>query len=236
MLISHIRRNQDIIVKNVYHTINVTSTKAKLFAIRYSINCVTQIQDVKHIIIITDAIHAIKHIFDISIHPYQLYSITISKDLRDFFNKNSNSSILFQNCFSSNKQSFHLLVDKELKCLKMNFVLPSKLSWEFSRKEECNSIICKQQIYFQVLEYKRRKFLNLNNDNNQPIYFTYSNDSTWMKYIELSNLLHARVTRMITNHTPIEEYRLRFSSKESFTCLYRDYSIEMRAHILHGYA
>jgi len=49
---------------------NVTFTKAKLFAIRYSINHATQIQDIAYIIIIVDNTPATKCIFDMSIHPY----------------------------------------------------------------------------------------------------------------------------------------------------------------------
>ena len=51
----YIYRGQDII-KTMYHVMNITSTKAELFAIRCSINCITQIQDIAHIIVITNAI------------------------------------------------------------------------------------------------------------------------------------------------------------------------------------
>jgi len=91
----HICREQDIIAKTIHHTINVTSTKAKLFAIKCSINFVTQMQDIAHIVVITDAIPVAKHIFDISIHPYQLHSITISNDLKSFFDRSSSNSISF---------------------------------------------------------------------------------------------------------------------------------------------
>ena len=77
-LISHICREQEITTKTVYHAMNVTFTKAELFAIRYSINYATQIQDIAYIIIIMDATLATKCIFDMTIHSYQLYSITIS--------------------------------------------------------------------------------------------------------------------------------------------------------------
>ena len=95
--VSHICRGQDIIAKIIHHTINITFTKAKFFAIRYSINFVTQMQDIAHIVVITDAIPVAKHIhiFGTSIHPYQLYSITISNDLRSFFNRSSSNSISF---------------------------------------------------------------------------------------------------------------------------------------------
>ena len=95
--VSHICRGQDIIAKIIHHTINVTFTKAKFFAIRCSINFVTQMQNIAHIVVITDAIPVAKHIhiFGTSIHPYQLYSITISNDLRSFFNRSSSNSISF---------------------------------------------------------------------------------------------------------------------------------------------
>jgi len=47
---------------------------------------------------------------------------------------------------------------------------------------------------------------------------------------------HNNVTRMIMNHAPIGEYRLRFFPNKSFACPCDDYPIEMRVHILHGCA
>ena len=73
---------------------NGNSIKAKLFAIGYRMNQATQIQNISQIIIITDVIPAVKQIFDISVHSYQLHSIAILKDLREFFSKNSNDSNL----------------------------------------------------------------------------------------------------------------------------------------------
>jgi len=91
-LVSYIHWGQDIITKTVHHAINVMSTKAELFAIRCRINWAIQMQNTAHIIIITDAIPAAKWIFDTSNH---LHSITISSDLRGFFQKNSSNSISF---------------------------------------------------------------------------------------------------------------------------------------------
>ena len=67
---------------------NITSTEAKLFAIRCGINYTIHLQNIKCIVVITDAIPAIKQIFNTSVYWYQLHSITISKNLRDFFNNN----------------------------------------------------------------------------------------------------------------------------------------------------
>ena len=105
---------------------NITFMEVELFTIRCGINHVAQLQDVACIIIITDVISAAKQIFNTFIYPYQLYSIAISKDLRCFFNQNSNNSIAFWDCSNSIKWSPHPLVDKESKCLRIDLVLLSK--------------------------------------------------------------------------------------------------------------
>ena len=68
--ISYIHRGQEIIAKSVYYTMNVTSTKVKLFAIKYKINCAVHLQDITHIVIITNTISVDKWIFNMFIHPY----------------------------------------------------------------------------------------------------------------------------------------------------------------------
>jgi len=142
-LISHICRGQEIIAKSIHYAMNMTSTEAELFAIRCSINYAVQLQNIHWIVVITDDIQAVKQIFDLSIYLYQLHFITISRDFKEFFAMNSNNSIDFWDYLDSIKWSPYLLVNKESKCLKINPVFLSKSSWEFSRKEDCNSIICK---------------------------------------------------------------------------------------------
>jgi len=55
-LILHIWRGQEIIAKNIHHTINVTSSEAELFAIKYSINHASQLQDISCIVVVTATI------------------------------------------------------------------------------------------------------------------------------------------------------------------------------------
>ena len=122
-LVLHIWRKHKIITKTIYYTMNILSIKAKLFAIRYSISQATQMQDVEYIVIITDAISGAKWIFDLSVYPYQLYTIIIFSNSRNFFNKSENNSISFWDCSNSNKWPFYLLVDKESKQHKINPIL-----------------------------------------------------------------------------------------------------------------
>jgi len=74
---------------------NVLSMEAKIFTIRCGICQIFQIQYVYYIVIVTDAIYTTKHIFNMFIHPYQLQSIAIFSNLKNFFNKNNNNHILF---------------------------------------------------------------------------------------------------------------------------------------------
>jgi len=58
---------------------------------------------------------------------------------------------------------------KKTKQFKLDLILLSKASWEFSKKEECNIISKSWQMYFQVSDYKGKNFLDLNDNKNLSI-------------------------------------------------------------------
>jgi len=62
-----------------------------------------------------DLIYAAKKIFDLSIYPYQIQVLIISKDLREFFKKDHLNSIEFWDCLSYDKWTLHDIVDRETK-------------------------------------------------------------------------------------------------------------------------
>jgi len=70
--ISHIHISNQPLIKTLHHAAFVTSTKAKLFAIRCDINQATSNNNVSKIIVITDSIYAAKRIFDLSSHLLQI--------------------------------------------------------------------------------------------------------------------------------------------------------------------
>jgi len=117
----------------LHHTINITSTEAELFALRCGINQAIQITDSSCIIVITDALHVAKKIFDPSIHPYQLQMIAISKKLQEFFNKHLDNSIEFWDYPSDENWRLHASVDKETKKFNLTPIYPCKMLWESSR-------------------------------------------------------------------------------------------------------
>jgi len=55
--IAHIYIHDRPVTKTLYHAVNITTTEAELFAIRYSINQATNIKVISKIIIITDLLH-----------------------------------------------------------------------------------------------------------------------------------------------------------------------------------
>jgi len=143
MSVTHIQKEQALITKAIYHTMNILPTEVKLLTIKYGISQAVHINDIINIVVVTDAILAAQKIFDTSYHPFQLHSITISQDLRAFFSKNPRNSITFWDCPSNDKWSSYQLVDKESKTSKFHPILPSKTSWDYSRKEKCDSILKK---------------------------------------------------------------------------------------------
>jgi len=68
--ISYVCLGHNILAKTIHHAVNVISTEVKLFVIRCRINQVIQVIDTACIIVITDAIHSTRWIFDSSSHPY----------------------------------------------------------------------------------------------------------------------------------------------------------------------
>ena len=89
---------------------------------------------------------------------------------------------------------------------------------------------------FQASDGKRKQFLNLLDDNSNDIEPSYVKDGPWLQVFGQLNTLCAYMTRAITNHAPIGEYRLRFFPREEFKCLCGMYPIKSRRHILHDYS
>ena len=90
------------VIKTIHYIVNITTTKAELFAIRYGINQATNLQDISKIVIITDSIYSAKKIFNYLLYFFQIYIAAISQELRRFFNSNSNNTIEFWECPSHN--------------------------------------------------------------------------------------------------------------------------------------
>jgi len=94
----HVHSFNQLIIKTYHQAVNMSTTEAKLSAIRCGINQTISILYIKHIVVITDSLHTTIKIFDSSSHPYQIHSAAITCELREFFNKYINNHIEFCNC------------------------------------------------------------------------------------------------------------------------------------------
>ena len=231
--VSHVHIANRPLTKTVHHASFVTSTEAELFAIRYGINQACSNDTVSKIIVITDSIHAAKKIFDSESHPFQLHSAAILSELRRFFNSNHDNSIEFWECPSRLKWRLHHDVDKDSKSFHPTPSYPSKISWDYCKKIDSDNIINQWKKMFQASDGKGNNFLDLLDDDFNPIEPSYTKGGPWLQVFGHSNSLCAQATRAITNHAPIGEYRLRFLPSMDFSCPCNNYPIESRRHILH---
>jgi len=231
--ISHIHSMNSPLTKTVHYALFVTSTEAELFAIRCSINQACSKDNVLKIIIVTDSIHATKKIFDSNSHPFQLHSIAILRKLQEFFSSNPDNTIEFWECPSRLKWRFHCDVNKDSKSFYPTPSYPCKTSWDFCKKTNSDNIIKQWKMMFQASDGKENQFLDLLDDDLNPIEPLYIKGGSWLQSFGHSNLLCAQATRAITNHAPIGEYHLRFLPNMDFLCPCNNYPIKLRRHILY---
>jgi len=116
----------------------MSTTEAELFAIRCGINQAVGIPHIKCIVVMTDTA---KKIFNSLSYLYQIYSATITCELREFFNKYTNNHIKFWDCPSKENWQFHAVVDKNARSFEASVYFPCKSSWDFSKKHFCNNIV-----------------------------------------------------------------------------------------------
>ena len=110
--IAHIHTHNKPLIKTIHHVVNVTSMEVELFALRYGINQATCIDNISKIIVVTDSIHTVKRIFDLSVYFFQVQSAAVLFDLCYFFNCQANNSIEFWECSSYLKWHLHNKVNK----------------------------------------------------------------------------------------------------------------------------
>ena len=206
--ISHIHSVNRPLVKTVYYASFVTSTEAELFAIRCGINQAYSINNVSKIVVVTDSIHAAKRIFNCSPHPYQIHSTAILSKLQSFFSSHESNTIEFWECPSKLRWRFHYDADKDSKSFSAHPSYPTKTSWDFCKKSDCDELTKLWKMTFQALDGKGNHFLDLLDDDLNVIEPSYTRSGPWLQAFGHSNSLCARASRAITNHAPIGEYRL----------------------------
>jgi len=150
--ILHMHTSNQPLIKILHHVAFVTSAEAKLFAIRCGINQASTKKNISKIIVVTDFIHVAKKFFDPLSHPLQIHAMAILKELRHFFSRNSSNSIEFWESSSCFNWHLHKAVDHESKSFNPIHIFPCKMSWDFSRKSECDDILHNWKMTFILKE------------------------------------------------------------------------------------
>ena len=126
------------------------------------------------IVTITNSIHTVKNIFNSSSHLYQLHSMAILSELRQFFNKSQDNSIEFWECPSRLKWRLHKDIDKDSKSFNPTLSFPCKTSWDYCRKLDCDDIIKQWRMTFQASDRKGKQFLDLLDDDFNTVELAYT--------------------------------------------------------------
>jgi len=178
--ISHTYISNQPLIKTIHHAAFVTSSEAKLFTIRCGINQASSKENISKIIVITDSIHIAKKIFNTLSHPLQIYTVAILEELHQFFFRNPINSIEFWECPSHLEWHLHKAVNSEAKASNPTPVYLCKMSWDYSKKMECNDILNIWKMMFQALDGKGNQFLNLLDDNYCFIEPSYVKGGLWL--------------------------------------------------------
>jgi len=216
--VAHIWSENSIIQHLQVNLINITSIEAELMAIRLGLIPAIEEENVHNIIVITDSIAATKKVFESKTDPLQNMFIPVTLAIDSFFRKDGRNKIQFWFCPSKAKWPKHKLVDDQVKASNCAPIFPSKESYLFNKKKECNNILSEWQDSFMTNPKRGQLFLDFEDENQKVIKPTYAKGGSWLPSIGFTNLLCARFTCMTTGHTPIGEYRQRFPLHLPISC------------------
>jgi len=123
------------------HAMNASSTEAEIMAMRIGLEFALSMDDIKHITLITDSIHAAKRIFNTTIHPYQSLVTPLAIKIHEFFVKLADHIISIWHCPSNLKWKPYKDVNTDVKSSQIAPIFPSKESWDYSKKTECDNLL-----------------------------------------------------------------------------------------------
>jgi len=201
-------------------------------AIRTGLIPAMEIDGVHDITVITDSIAAAKKILESKVDPLQNMFIPLASAIKTFLSKDGRNKIHFWYCPSRAEWPRHKLVDDQVKASSCTPTFPSKESHLFSRKKECDNILCEWQTHFAKSLKKGHYFLNFEDEKERVIKPTYAKGGSWLPIIGFTNSLCARFTRMTTGHAPIGEYRQRFFPHLPSSCPCGNAEVQTREHIV----
>jgi len=100
--------------------------------------------------------------------------IPLASAVKTFLSKNSRNKIHFWYCPSRAEWPKHKLIDDQVKASSCAPIFPSKESYLFSKKKECDNTLCEWQTSFTNSLKKGHYFLNFKDEKERVIKPTYA--------------------------------------------------------------
>jgi len=229
---AHIWLDNHVVNQPQIQTMNITSVGAELMAIYIGLTPAMAIDDTHNITIITDSIVATKKILESHVNPYQNIALPLIANIKLFLGRDRQNTIHFWYCPSKAEWPRHKLVDDQVKATASTPTLPSKNSFLFSRKKECDNILKEWQVSFSSSQKKDQLFLDFEDEKERVLKPTYVKGGSWLPSIGFSNSLCTRFTHMTTGHAPISEYCQRFFPNSPTSCPCSKVDVQTREHIV----
>ena len=170
----HIWANNYVIKQLQVYSVNVTFIKAELIAIHTGLIPAIEIDNIHDITIITDFIAAARKILESKVDLLQNMFIPLASIAQTFLSKDNRNKIHFWYCPSKAEWPRHKLIDDQVKASSCTLTFPSKESYLFSKKKECDITLCKWQMSFANSLKKGYYFLNFENEKERVIKPTYT--------------------------------------------------------------
>jgi len=191
-----------------------------------------EIDNIHDITVITGSIAVARKILEFKVDPLQNMFIPLASVVKTFLSKNSRNKIHFWYCPSRAEWPKHKLVNDQVKASSCTPIFPSKESYLFSKKKECDNTLCEWQTSFANSLKKGHYFLNFKDEKERVIKPTYAKGGSWLPTIGFTNSLCTRFTHMTTGHAPIGEYRQRFFPHLPTSCPCGEAEVQTREHII----
>jgi len=187
------------------------------------------------IIVIIDSITAASKILVSKVNPFQNIVILLATKIKSYLNKDTRNTIHFWYCPSKAEWPRHKLVDNQVKANNNSSMLPSKNSYLFSKKKECNDMLKEWQTFFSTSQKKGQIFLDFKDKKQHVIIPTYAKGSSWLPSIEFTSTLCAQFTHMTTGHVPIGKYQQCFFPNSLISCPCGQAAVQTCKHIVMQY-
>jgi len=229
--VAHIWKDNSIVKRTQVQTMNVTYVEAELMAISIGLTHAIECSDSHNITVITDLLVAVRKILESQVNPFQKLVIPIANKIKTFLCKDERNNIHFWYCPSKAEWPKHNLVNRQVKEAEDNPTLPSKNSFLFSKKKECNSLLNEWQELFATSKGKGQSFLEFEDEKQKVIKPTYAKGGSWLPYIGFTNSLCTQFTCMTLGHAPIGEYCQRFFPNLPIGCPCGWATVQTREHI-----